>query len=133
MPSTLRVALSPLVPPTEPTLSFRTGLVSHFFSVLTERREPGEFGAELPDAWGGKEATDVEILPSLPAAEYESTHTNTQGERQQSSERMSRGRKTNKAALHKHGSVIHTQPQTTTHSCVTLNMGIKKLLFSVFM
>lgn len=50
LPSTLRVALSPLVPPTDPTLSFRTGLVSHFFSVLTERRDPGEFGAELPDA-----------------------------------------------------------------------------------
>lgn len=75
LPSTLRVALSPLIPPTDPTLSFRTGLVSHFFSVLTERREPGEFGAELPDAWGGKEATDVEILPSLPAAVYESAHT----------------------------------------------------------
>lgn len=81
--STLRVAFSPLIPPTDPTLSFLTGLVSHFFRVLTERREPGEFGAELPDAWGGKEATDVEILPSLPAAVYESahTHTYTQGER----------------------------------------------------
>lgn len=34
--------------------------------------EPGELGAELPDACGGSEATEVEMLPSLPAAEYES-------------------------------------------------------------
>lgn len=43
--------------------------------MLTERREPGEFGAELPEACGGREATEVEILPSLPAAEYESVQT----------------------------------------------------------
>lgn len=46
--------------------------MSHFFKVLTERLEPGELGAELPDACGGSDATDVEMLPSLPAAEYES-------------------------------------------------------------
>lgn len=46
--------------------------MSHFLSVLTERLEPGELGAELPDAWGGSDATEVEMLPSLPAAEYES-------------------------------------------------------------
>lgn len=40
--------------------------------MLTERLEPGELGAELPDACGGSEATEVEMLPSLPAAEYES-------------------------------------------------------------
>lgn len=67
-PSSLRTSRSPLAP----TLSLRTGLVSHFFSVLTERLEPGELGAELPDACGGSDATEVEMLPSLPAAEYES-------------------------------------------------------------
>lgn len=40
--------------------------------MLTERLEPGELGAELPDACGGSDATEVEMLPSLPAAEYES-------------------------------------------------------------
>lgn len=55
-----------------PALSLRTGFVSHFFRVLTERLEPGELGAELPDACGGSDATEVEMLPSLPAAEYES-------------------------------------------------------------
>lgn len=40
--------------------------------MLTERLEPGELGAELPDACGGRDATEVEMLPSLPAAEYES-------------------------------------------------------------
>lgn len=55
-----------------PALSLRTGFVSHFFKVLTERLEPGELGAELPDACGGNDATEVEMLPSLPAAEYES-------------------------------------------------------------
>ncbi len=75
LPSSLRTCRSPLAVPVAPPLSFRTGLVSHFFRVLTERREPGEFGAELPEAWGGREATEVEILPSLPAAEYESVQT----------------------------------------------------------
>lgn len=51
--------------------------MSHFFRVLTDRLEPGELGAELPDACGGKDTTEVEMLPSLPAAEYES------GERKQ--------------------------------------------------
>lgn len=46
--------------------------MSHFFKVLTERLEPGELGAELPDACGGSDTTEVEMLPSLPAAEYES-------------------------------------------------------------
>lgn len=46
--------------------------MSHFLRVLTERLEPGELGAELPDACGGSDATEVEMLPSLPAAEYES-------------------------------------------------------------
>lgn len=46
--------------------------MSHFFKVLTDRLEPGELGAELPDACGGRDTTEVEILPSLPAAEYES-------------------------------------------------------------
>lgn len=40
--------------------------------MLTERLEPGELGAELPDACGGSDTTEVEMLPSLPAAEYES-------------------------------------------------------------
>lgn len=40
--------------------------------MLTERLEPGELGAELPEASGGSDATEVEMLPSLPAAEYES-------------------------------------------------------------
>jgi len=66
----LRTWRSPLA--VAPMLSLRTGFVSHFFSVLTERLEPGELGAELPDAWGGRDATEVEMLPSLPAAEYES-------------------------------------------------------------
>lgn len=69
LPSSLRTCRSPLAAPAAPTLSLRTGLVSHFFRVLTERREPGEFGAELPEVWGGREATEVEMLPSLPAAE----------------------------------------------------------------
>lgn len=69
-PSSLRTWRSPLA--VAPALSFRTGLVSHFFSVLTERLDPGELGAELPDACGGSDTTEVEMLPSLPAAEYES-------------------------------------------------------------
>lgn len=69
-PSSLRTWCSPLA--VAPALSLRTGFVSHFLSVLTERLEPGELGAELPDAWGGSDATEVEMLPSLPAAEYES-------------------------------------------------------------
>ena len=74
LPSSLRTCRSPLAPPTPaaPALSLRTGLVSHFFRVLTERREAGELGAELLEAWGAREATEVEMLPSLPAAEYES-------------------------------------------------------------
>lgn len=56
--------------------------MSHFFSVLTERLEPGELGAELPDAGGGSDATEVEMLPSLPAAEYESGEKR-QGKREQ--------------------------------------------------
>lgn len=56
----------------DPALSLRTGFVSHFFRVLTECLEPGELGAELPDGCGGSDATEVEMLPSLPAAEYES-------------------------------------------------------------
>lgn len=52
-----------------PVLSLRTGLVSHFLSVLTERRELGELGAELLEGCGWMEATEVEILPSLPATE----------------------------------------------------------------
>lgn len=55
-----------------PALSLRTGFVSHFFKVLTECLEPGELGAELPDGCGGRDTTEVETLPSLPAAEYES-------------------------------------------------------------
>lgn len=69
-PSILRTWRSPLE--LAPTLSLRTGFVSHFFRVLTERLEPGELGAELPDACGGRDTTEVEMLPSLPAAEYES-------------------------------------------------------------
>lgn len=76
-PSSLRTCRSPLA--VAPALSLRTGLVSHFFRVLTERLEPGELGAELPDACGGSDATEVEMLPSLPAAEYESGE-NRQGE-----------------------------------------------------
>lgn len=64
-----------------PALSLRTGFVSHFFKVLTERLEPGELGAELPDACGGSDATEVEMLPSLPAAEYESGRK-SEGEKQ---------------------------------------------------
>lgn len=55
-----------------PALSLRTGFVSHFFKVLTECLEPGELGAELPDGCGGSDTTEVEMLPSLPAVEYES-------------------------------------------------------------
>lgn len=55
--------------------------MSHFFRVLTERLEPGELGAELPDACGGSDATEVEMLPSLPPAEYES-RVKKQGEEQ---------------------------------------------------
>lgn len=40
--------------------------------MLTERLEPGELGAEPLEASGGRDATEVEMLPSLPAAEYES-------------------------------------------------------------
>lgn len=69
-PSDLRDWRSPLA--VAPALSLRTGFVSHFFKVLTERLEPGELGAELPDACGGSDTTEVEMLPSLPAAEYES-------------------------------------------------------------
>lgn len=69
-PSGLRDWRSPLA--VAPALSLRTGFVSHFFKVLTERLEPGELGAELPDACGGSDTTEVEMLPSLPAAEYES-------------------------------------------------------------
>lgn len=53
-----------------PPLSLRTGLVSHFLRVLTECREAGELGAELLDACGWIEATEAEMLPSLPATEY---------------------------------------------------------------
>lgn len=74
-PSSLRTWRSPLA--VAPALSLRTGFVSHFFRVLTERLEPGELGAELPDAWGGKDTTEVEMLPSLPAAEYESVEEKT--------------------------------------------------------
>lgn len=56
--------------------------MSHFFRVLTERLEPGELGAELPDACGGSDATEVEMLPSLPAAEYESGEKETGRERE---------------------------------------------------
>ena len=59
-----------------PGLSLRTGLVSHFFRALTERREPrgeeGEQGLELPEAWGGMEPTEGVMLPSLLATEYDS-------------------------------------------------------------
>lgn len=85
-PSSLRTCRSPLA--VAPALSFRTGLVSHFFSVLTERLEPGELGAELPDACGGSDTTEVEMLPSLPAAEYESGDG---GEGERSGEMMRRG------------------------------------------
>lgn len=68
--SSLRTWRSPFA--ADPALSLRTGLVSHFFRVLTDRLEPGELGAELPEACGGSDATEVEMLPSLPAAEYES-------------------------------------------------------------
>lgn len=68
--SSFRTWRSPLT--ADPTLSLRTGFVSHFFRVLTERLELGELGAELPDGCGGSDATEVEMLPSLPAAEYES-------------------------------------------------------------
>lgn len=78
-PSSLRTWRSPLA--VAPALSLRTGFVSHFFRVLTERLEPGELGAELPDACGGSDATEVEMLPSLPAAEYES-RVKRQGEEQ---------------------------------------------------
>lgn len=47
------------------------------------------------------------------------THTCTEGEREDVSERMSRGRKTNRAALHKHGSVIHTTTNHHTQLCDT--------------
>ena len=47
--------------------------------MLTERLEPGELGAELPDACGGSDATEVEMLPSLPAAEYESGERKRRG------------------------------------------------------
>ena len=77
-PSSFRTWRSPLA--ADPALSLRTGFVSHFFRVLTERLEPGELGAELPDGCGGSEATEVEMLPSLPAAEYESGE-NTERER----------------------------------------------------
>lgn len=77
-PSSLRTWRSPLA--VAPALSFRTGLVSHFFSVLTERLDPGELGAELPDACGGSDTTEVEMLPSLPAAEYESGDGSGRGE-----------------------------------------------------
>lgn len=70
--STRRTCRSPLPPPPELELSLRIGLVSHFLRVLTERRDPGELGAEPPKAWGGREATEVEMLPSLPATEYDS-------------------------------------------------------------
>lgn len=69
-PSGLRDWRSPFA--AAPALSLRTGLVSHFFKVLTERLEPGELGAELADGCGGSDTTEVEMLPSLPAAEYES-------------------------------------------------------------
>lgn len=69
-PSGLRSWRSPFA--VAPALSLRTGLVSHFFKVLTECLEPGELGAELPDGCGGSDTTEVEMLPSLPAAEYES-------------------------------------------------------------
>lgn len=69
-PSSFRTWRSAL--PADPTLSFLTGFVSHFFRVLTDRLELGELGAELTDGWGGSDATEVEMLPSLPAAEYES-------------------------------------------------------------
>eukprot|EP00061_Rhincodon_typus_P005730 g25599.t1 len=55
-----------------PLLSLRTGLVSHFFKVLTDRLELGELGAELVDGCGWIEATEVEMLPSLPVTEYDS-------------------------------------------------------------
>lgn len=52
-------------------------MVSHFFRALTECRDPpgeeGEQGLELPEAWGAMEPTDRVMLPSLPAAEYDST------------------------------------------------------------
>lgn len=47
--------------------------------MLTECLEPGELGAELPDACGGSDATEVEMLPSLPAAEYESGERKRRG------------------------------------------------------
>lgn len=77
-PSSLRTWRSPFA--VAPALSFRTGFVSHFFNVLTERLDPGELGAELPDACGGSDTTEVEMLPSLPAAEYESGEGETKGE-----------------------------------------------------
>lgn len=66
----------------DPALSLRTGLVSHFVRALTERLELGELGAELPEGCGGSDATEVEMLPSLPAAEYESAER-TRAERNQ--------------------------------------------------
>ncbi|TNN56928.1 hypothetical protein EYF80_032826 [Liparis tanakae] len=39
------------------------------FADRVQRLEPGELGAELPDACGGSDATEVDMLPSLPAAE----------------------------------------------------------------
>lgn len=53
-----------------PLFNRRTGLVSHFFSVLVERFGPGELWMELMDEWGCKLATDSDFPPfSLEDAE----------------------------------------------------------------
>lgn len=56
-----------------PLFSRRTGLVSHFFSVLVERLGPGELWIELRDGWGCKLATESDLPPfSLEETEYAS-------------------------------------------------------------